>query len=284
MKKGFTFKNRHSSEFGVVVKTRSRRLLPGVKSYFYSTPLMDGSYDFTEANIMGREFYNDRTFELSLQITADCLDELEKKNAHAAIWLRGSGDLIFDSAASVKWRGRFISDLAFAPERRGKSAVISAVFQSEPIGMATFTTGKGIYLGDAVALDSDIPLDMSSYFEKQLTHGENTVDFINLGDFYVRPVLKFDNGSNITVTYGDSKIILEGLTSGAVIDLEKCNITDNSGNCILSKMQGNFFELPPGRSTLEIYADAPCALTIDYAPRTIYDFDFSAIDWGEAGA
>lgn len=284
MKKGFTFKNRHSSEFGVVVKTRSRRLLPGVKSYFYSTPLMDGSYDFTEANIMGREFYNDRTFELSLQITADCLDELEKKNAHAAIWLRGSGDLIFDSAASVKWRGRFISDLAFAPERRGKSAVISAVFQSEPIGMATFTTGKGIYLGDAVALDSDIPLDMSSYFEKQLTHGENTVDFINLGDFYVRPVLKFDNGSNITVTYGDSKIILEGLTSGAVIDLEKCNITDNSGNCILSKMQGNFFELPPGRSTLEIYADAPCALTIDYAPRTIYDFDFSSIDWGEAGA
>lgn len=285
MKNGFTFKNKHSSEFGATVKTRSRRLLPDVKSYFYSAPLMDGSYDFTAVNPMGREFYNDRIFELSLQITADCLDELEHKTARLAAWLRGSGDIIFDSAAGVKWMGRFISDMSFAPERRGKSAVVSSIFQSEPIGRASFTTGEGICLGDAVRLDSDIPLDMSAYFEKQLTHGENTVDFINLGDFYVRPALEFGSGAqNITVTYGGSKIMLEGLTDGAVIDLEKCNVTDNSGNSILSKMQGSFFELPPGRNALSVYVSAPCALTIDYAPRTIYDFDFSSIDWGETGA
>ena len=32
---------------------------------------------------------------------------------------------------------------------------------------------------------------MSAYFEKRLAHGENEIDFVNLGDFYVRPVLRF---------------------------------------------------------------------------------------------
>lgn len=340
MRNGFKFKNGHSNEFGIVSKTKSRALLPSVKSFFYGTPLMDGSYDFSAANAAGREFYDDRIFELEIQIGAGSLAELERKCAGAAAWLRGSGDLIFDSMPAVKWRGRFVSDMAFAPERRGKKAVVSAVFQSTAIGRAAFTTGDGIRLGDAVPLDSDIPLDMSAYFEKRLMHGENTVDFINLGDFYVRPVLRFCFGDgnapssartlrapakdsfnsytgaaapapplaeqdtaaaygdgkktlaerqaaaakNITVTYGDSKIMLEGITADAAVDLEKCVVADGSGNSLMNKMQGNFFELPPGRSTLSVYVSAPCTLIIDYTPQTIYDFDFSSIDWGDADA
>lgn len=281
----FTYKGKSSKDFGVTARTKSRSLLPETKRYTYDTPLMDGSYDFTEANRFKRPFYKDRVHDMTLRITADSLDELGIKAAKIAAWLTGSGELTFSDTELTIWDARVASDVAYTPERYGKTAELSVMFQSSAIGRAAFTTGDGICLGDAVRLDSDIPLDMSAYFEKQLTHGENTVDFINLGDFYVRPALEFGSGAqNITVTYGDSKITLEGLTDGAVIDLEKCNVTDNSGNSILSKMQGSFFELPPGRSTLEIYVDAPCTLTIDYAPRTIYDFDFSSIDWGEAGA
>ncbi len=325
MKKGFTFKNRHSGEFGILMKTRSRRLIPEAKSCFYTAPLMDGSYDFSAANNAGREFYNDRVFELDIQMTASRLDELERKCARAASWLTGSGELVFDSMPLAVWTGRFVSELSFTPERHGKKAVISAVFQARPIGRASFTTGGGIRLGDGVPLDSDIPLDMSAYFEKRLAHGENEIDFVNLGDFYVRPVLRFcfgdtnicaaayDNelppgertssvcgraltrsvtsseqtvtgAKNITITYGDSKIMLEGIAADAVVDLEKCVVTDGTGNSLMNKMQGRFFELPPGRSTLSVYVSAPCTLVIDYAPQTIYDFDFSSIDWGDAYA
>ena len=259
---------------------------------------MDGSYDFSAANNAGREFYNDRVFELDIQMTASRLDELERKCARAASWLTGSGELVFDSMPLVVWTGRFVSELSFTPERHGKKAVISAVFQARPIGRASFTTGGGIRLGDGVPLDSDIPFDMSAYFEKRLAHGENEIDFVNLGDFYVRPVLRFCFGDtktmfaeqtvtgakNITITYRDSKIMLEGIAADAVVDLEKCVVTDSSGNSLMNKMQGNFFELPPGRSTLSVYVSAPCTLVIDYAPQTIYDFDFSSIDWGDAYA
>lgn len=265
---------------------------------------MDGSYDFSAANNAGREFYNDRVFELDIQMTASRLDELERKCARAASWLTGSGELVFDSMPLAVWTGRFVSELSFTPERHGKKAVISAVFQARPIGRASFTTGGGIRLGDGVPLDSDIPLDMSAYFEKRLAHGENEIDFVNLGDFYVRPVLRFCFGDtktmfaeqtvtgaettaaqrNITITCGDSKIMLEGIAADAVVDLEKCVVKDGSGNSLMNKMQGRFFELPPGRSTLSVYVSAPCTLIIDYAPQTIYDFDFSSIDWGDAYA
>ena len=246
---------------------------------------MDGSYDFTAANPFGREFYNDRIFELSLQITADHLTALERKTAAIAAWLTGSGELIFDAASGVKWKGRFISEVAYAPEKRGKTAILSVIFQSAPIGEATFNTIDGIRLKDAVYLDSDIPLDMSGYFVKSLTSGSNAVDFVNLGDFYVRPQLEFAGDmKNITVIFGDSKIMLEDLTGNAVIDLEKCIVTDGNGNSLLGNMQGDFFELPAGRSMLQIYTDEPCTLSLRYTPRTIYDFDFSEIDWGDADA
>lgn len=285
MKTGFIFKNRHSSEFGVILKTKSRPALPGVKSYRYDVPNMDGSYDFTAANPFGREFYNDRIFELSLQITADHLTALERKTAAIAAWLTGSGELIFDAASGVQWKGRFISEVAYAPEKRGKTAILSVIFQSTPIGEATFNTIDGIRLKDAVYLDSDIPLDMSGYFVKSLTSGSNAVDFVNLGDFYVRPQLEFvGDMKNVTVSFGDSKMMLEDLTGNAVIDLEKCIVTDGNGNSLLGNMQGDFFELPAGRSVLQIYTDEPCTLSLRYTPRTIYDFDFSEIDWGDADA
>lgn len=285
MRNGFTFKNRHSSEFGVTVKTKSRPILPEVKGYLYETPAMDGSYDFTASNSDGREHYNDRLIEIAIQYTADKLEELEQKTARLAVWLRGSGDLIFDSSNTVKWTGRFISEVSFAPEHRGKSAIASAIFRARPCGAATFNTADGVHLSDALMLDSDIPLDFSQYFVKQLSYGENTVQFVNIGDFYVRPKLIFGKGaSNITATYRDTKIMLSDLAGDVIIDMEKCVVTNSSGDNLMNKLQGNFFELGEGVSDINIYTDCACELRIEYAPKTIYDFDFSSIDWGDEDA
>ena len=73
---------------------------------------------------------------------------------------------------SSSYNARVISNVAFTPERHGKKADVSVIFQSEAIGRADFDTYNGIYLENDVLLDSNIPLDMSEFFVKELTAGQ----------------------------------------------------------------------------------------------------------------
>lgn len=268
---------------GVTVKSKSRLLIPETKEYSYGLPLTDGSYDFSDINEYGRAFYEDRVFEVTMHIYGDNLAELERKAAGIASWLTGKGLFKFDDMSS-SYNARVISNVAFTPERHGKKADVSVIFQSEAIGRADFDTYNGICLKNDVLLDSNIPLDMSGYFTKQLSAGKNYIEFVNIGDFYVRPILTFDSAENITVIYGDSNIAVKNQETDTVMDFEKCIVTNSDGDNLISKMSGKFFELPTGVSELEIYVSEECQMKIDYTPRTIYDFDFSQTDWGDGNA
>lgn len=284
MKTGFIFKNRHSSEFDVVFKTKSRPVFPEVKCFMLDTPLTDGSYDFTDVNSDGREHYNDRAFEIIMQITGDSLTELEIKCMNISKWLTGSGELIFDSNQPVAWRGRFVSEVAFAPERKGKSAVLSAIFKANPIGTATFNTADGIRLSDGIRLGSTIPFNMTECFEYRLEYGLNNITVNNIGDFYIRPQFIFSEAENVTLSYKDRSIIIEDLNGDLIIDTEKYLITNSLGANLMPNMQGEFFELPSGKSYLTVYVDRECDMKVRYSPKTIYSFDFSQTEWGIADA
>ena len=281
---GFTYKGRHSSEFGIVAKTSNRPIVPVQKAYYYETPYMDGEYDMSENNILGRTVYRSRLFEITMQIVANNIIELQHKLAKIASWLTGSGKLIFDDSNSTVWNARVSSDIGFSPESKGKSAILKVFFKVN-MGQASFNTVDGISLDDAIALNSDIPFDMGVYFIKQLGYGENSIKFVNLGDFYSKPILEFSSGpKNITCGFGDKRIMVEDVDTDIIIDMDRCIVTDGEENNLLSKMQGKFFEFPSGVSLFNIYVDAECELKIRYVPKTIYDFDFSRIDWGDDSA
>lgn len=284
MKSGFSYRGKHSSEFGIAVKSKSRPMIPEQKMYTYDLPGMDGEYDMTECNEYKRPMYKSRLFELDLQITADNLSELKRQASGIGSWLTGSGDLIFDDDSGVVWKARVSSNVSFAPENRGKTAVMSVVFMVN-MGSAVFNTAEGIILDNAIALDSDIPFNMTDYFTKQLNYGSNFVNIINIGDFYVKPTLIFDGGAeNITITYGNKKIMLEDLSTEVIFDNERCIVTNSLGENLAYKMSGDFFELIPGMSEIEIYVDTACGMTVKYVPKTMFDFDFSNIDWGNDNA
>ena len=42
----FTFKNKHSNDFGVTVQTQSRPIKPEMKIQTYDSPYIDGEYEF----------------------------------------------------------------------------------------------------------------------------------------------------------------------------------------------------------------------------------------------
>ena len=160
MRTGFKFKGRHSSDFGIVAKTKSKPIVPEQKVYTYDLPGADGEIDMSECNEYGRTMYKSRLIEIELQISAGDLSELQRTAARIAAWLTGKGELIFDYSYGAKWDARVSSDISFAPELAGKKAVMSVVFKTD-MGKATFTTGEGVLLKDCISLDSNLPLDLA---------------------------------------------------------------------------------------------------------------------------
>ena len=282
MMNGFTFKNRHSSEFGIVLKTKSAVIFPSPRLYSYSPMHYDGSYDFSECNPYERTFYNDRMFELQMQIMADNFTLLQSKAAKIAAWLVGSGELVFDAANSTRWRARVSSQLSFSPEHRGKKAVIGVIFVVSAMGQASFDVSEGIKLSDGLLIGSGILLEVESKFlDIKLSAGNNTVSFLNIGDFYIRPIFTISGNCDMVTlgSMGKSFSVSSIGKQGVVIDFEKHTVTSKTGENLMGGFDGEFFEFPAGRTDVNIYSDADAVADISYYPKTMYDFNFNGIDW-----
>lgn len=289
MKTGFTFKGRHSDEFGLVMKTSSRPILPEMKSYTYESPLMDGVYDFSAANSYGREFYRNRSFTLIMQVYAENLAELQHKISHISVWLTGRGELIFDDTPLVKWCASVLNGIDYAPEKYGRKAVLSVSFDVQPFSECIFDTADGPALDMPIMLDTAIPIDT----EAALTFGTNTINVTNCGTWYVRPTLIFDVSessgcfTNLSVECGGKQLSI-GMVSSSynlkkiVIDLEKHTVKDGNGINLMKYVSGEFFELAPGKNTIKSAGNiAPFKTQVIYTPEFMYDFD---ADWGDESA
>lgn len=284
MRTGFKFKGRHSSDFGIVAKTKSKPIVPEQKVYTYDLPGADGEIDMSECNEYGRTMYKSRLIEIELQISAGDLSELQRTAARIAAWLTGKGELIFDDSYGAKWDARVSSDISFAPELAGKKAVMSVIFKTD-MGKATFTTGEGVLLKDCISLDSNLPLDLAEKFKFSLSVGENNIKIANVGDFYTKPIFRFSDGAeNVTINCNGKRIIAEDIEKDVIIDCERYIVTDSEGNNLLKKKQGSFFELAPGLNDCSVYVSGACEMTVDYVPMTMYDFDFACVDWGDGNA
>ncbi|MCC8169719.1 MAG: phage tail family protein [Oscillospiraceae bacterium] len=294
MRKGFTYKGLHSSQFGAVAKTKSRPVLPEMKSYTFESPIEDGAYDFSAVNEYGRAFYNDRFFEVQLQISADNLRLLEKKVSKTAAWLKGSGELIFDDMPMVKCKSWVGSEMGFVPELYGRKAVLTAAFRVEPFSFAVFDTADGPVIDSAFELDLNIPLDISDvltwYFTgdtSSYTYISKTLEAVNAGNVHARPIIRIDGSvKNITLSCGDKELIINTSASGFIIDLKKQTVTDSDGESVMKYVGGDFFELgiPSDSVDITLYVMGEAVVSIEYEPRFIYDFDLDDVDWSVSNA
>ena len=279
---GFTFKNRHCSEFGIIAKTKSSVLIPQIKEYSYSPALYDGSIDFSESNPYGRAFYEDRTIELELQFSAENLASLSAKAARVAAWLCGSGYLEFDNANGSRWYGRAAAQTDFVPELGGKKAIVCVIFSVSPTGEGDFEAGGEHRISSGIRLSSAFPLDISSRFcEIALKQGNNKLKFLNIGDFYVRPVFSFGTGADmISICMGEKNITVNSIGDRKItVDFKRHTAYDEYGENFMDKLSGEFFEFPAGISEYSVYCNRNTVMDIKYVPLCIYDFDFSETKW-----
>lgn len=271
MKIGFTFKDKHTSDFGVTALTQSRPVLPEVKSYTFEAAVVDGEYDFSETNEFAREFYKDRVIEVDIQAGAENIGELQITVTRLSKWLCGKGELIFDDIPLVIWDARVIDAVTYKPEREGHKTVLSVSFRAKPLARLVFDVPTGPVIGDRIPIGSNIPLDMASYF---IFEGRGNHRFINIGDAPVKPILTVSGAASLTC--GGHTI---SVPQACTVDCERQVVTNASGRSIMNAVTGSFFELAPGDNTLYISADI--TVQARYTPRFIYNANFEDIDWGD---
>ena len=306
MRNGITFKNKHSSAFNVTVRTKSRSFLPEVKRYTYDTPLMNGQYDFSDANVYGHEFYSNRVFTVTITVLESDVFALQKKLSVLGEWLRGCGELKFDDMPYVKWNARVAESISSMPEIHGRKAVFDVNFEVEPFSSWIYSVQDGIKIGDDVEIGLNVPIGLSALYEDTIKKSGN-IKVYNAGTWYVKPIITIQNYDDFniiapatTLIYGDNSIKID-LFSAMIMNNTVPIVIDCENQTITAKLQkgdrnllryatvkGNFFDLPPGENVIEIETDttsntSSCKVTVEYIPRFFYDYDYET-EWGVGDA
>lgn len=278
MKMGFLYKGHHSNEFGIIARTKSRPILPEQKRHEVDAPNIDGSYDFSDANVNERAYYEDRINEVEISFFAKNIQQLQERASKVAVWLTGSGDLIFDDTPAVVWKAKVIQQLDFAPIMSGRAATVTVYFRCKSWAENEFDT-NGLILGSRMPLNSDIPLDMSADYTFHLNTGENVITFDNLGSWYVRPVFEITASNsiqNIDFDYGGKAALsYSGSGKHITVDCQKQRITAD-GKTVNDKMTGVFPEFPPGNNEIRVTVGAGIgSLFICFKPLFVYGYSWA---------
>lgn len=276
MRSGFTFNNKHTSEFtAVTVRTKDRPVFPAVKELTHSTDDMDGEYDFSD--VSGHEYFNTRNFQMEFAVQANNLKDLQKKISKLSRWFKGQGTLIFDDIPFVKWNVRIVDSVSYMPEHGGTKAVLAVTYKAQPFSELIFDVLEGPCLDDDIELDSEWPLDSAEFLT---FNGAGTYTNVpNVGDVHVKPIITVtgsagtftigNNGSNITVKHSGS----------FVIDCEK-EIVYSGDKSLMENVSGTFLELVPDTdNTVTISGNG--TVQINYTPQFLYDADLDNMDWGD---
>ena len=280
MRNGFTFKDRHSSEFGVTVRTKSRPITAGAKSFTADLPYRDGEYDFSKANPQGREHYAKRIFVMLLSLRADNLAALQGKISKLALWLTGSGKLIFDDLPLVVWNGTVTDEIVYMPEHGGTKAEVEVSISVEPLAEGVFGT-EGPLLGHPLPIGSDIPLSTDCAYTYTVNSSGN-ICVVNFGDMPVSPVIKITgNTGNITLSLGEKTLSFSAGGESVTVDFAKQTVRTDGG---IIGVTGEFFELGAGLNYIAVTNSAAgnIIITVEFKPKHMYGADYSHIDWGDA--
>ncbi len=279
MRNGFKFNGRHSSEFDVTVRTKSRPIRPEAKRFTIDLPSRDGEYDFSLSNPQKREHFYDRTFIVTLSLYAENLMKMQNKLMEVSQWLTGRGELVFDDIPSVIWRGKIVDEIIYMPEHDGRKAVLEVSFRVEPFGSCIFGKEGPVLDCIPVHLCSTIPIELDKLYTVSAGNGKS-IHIINFGDRPVPPVFSITgNASDMTLRM-NGKTLDFSADGDVVVDCEKQTVTNANGSVMVS---GEFPELLPGDNVLYIGNSNSDTLNFDisFTPQFMYGADLDNLDWGD---
>lgn len=268
MRAGFSFKGQHSNAFGWTVKTNDRPVRPETKETTYNPTNADGEHSFAKVNPQGHEYYEDKVFQIEINVSASSLSDLQRQIIKLSRWIMGEGELIFDDTPFVRWTARIIDTVQYMPENDGTKAKFIVKYRVKPFSELVFDTIDGPCIDDEIELNSDLPLNIGEFFTFT---GAGSYIVKNIGDVPVKPL--------ITVTGVTKSCSIEcngfklTVPKNAVIDCERYIVMDLFGNSLMSQISGDFFELAEGDNVMTITSDENINVTMQYQPKYIHSID-----------
>ena len=124
MHSGFTLNGKHSSEFGLYLKTINRPLLPELRKREIFVPGRNGVYDF-KGNT-----YENRLIEQQCTVIKNTMSDLRQQARLIAGWLKDKGQIRYDDEPDKYYIGRAYSSVPL--ENIVGLGVFTLIFEVEP--------------------------------------------------------------------------------------------------------------------------------------------------------
>ena len=193
---GLTFNGRHSSEFGLVMFSRNRPILPEPKIVAEDLPGMDGEYDFSAANPDGEVKYKPRMQDIDFTLKERNPTRLRVKANQIAAWLScGEQILIFDDEPD-KFYLAMVANKLDLDNQILSIKKFTVHFKCRPMKYGVNIEGSDIW--DTFNFEEDVVQEVE--FD---VAGSKVLKIINTGRT-VRPTINVDAPMDITfggVTY-----------------------------------------------------------------------------------
>lgn len=227
---GLSFNGIHCSEYGLVMRSKNRPILPEPKIVAEDIPHRDGELDYSAVNPDGRIKYKPVAFDIEFSFAEKNMANVRAKAHQIALWLScGEAQLCFDDDPCKYWMAKVVNKLDLANEMISLRT-FTAQFRCYPYAFSKKLTVKKYK--DIIA-----PVDK----------------VINNPGTYVLPRIKVEGSfSTLTLSCGGKTLTYNDALDNADIVIENFHcIKDGSINAG-NKLSGQFFEFANGNNTLSI--------------------------------
>lgn len=188
---GLTFNGRHSSEFGLVMFSRNRPILPEPKIVAEDLPGVDGEYDFSAVNPDGEVKYKPRMQDIDFTLKERNPTRLRVKANQIAAWLAcGEQILIFDDEPD-KFYLAMVANKLDLDNQILSIKKFTVHFKCRPVKYGINFEGNNVW--DTFNFEEDALQE--SEFD---VAGNKTVQIINMGRV-VRPTINVNANMSITI-------------------------------------------------------------------------------------
>ncbi|HUV84222.1 MAG TPA: distal tail protein Dit [Methanosarcinales archaeon] len=247
--KGIVFNGKHSfTDFGLVMISKNRPILPEPKLAFEELPGCDGEYDYSGFNPDGRIKYKAIVFEVEFAFRQISMADVRTKAHAIAAWLScGDRQLSFDDDPNKYWIGKVVNKLdlenLLTSVRR-----FTVQFKCSPFAYST-----------------------QVFNQEFVINGPTDIAINNLGT-YVRPIIDIEGSfTNIVFSANGKTLTYNAAIIDAVleIDFEQMIAVKDGAINVNNNLFGSFLELVSGSNTLQISGtDLNCTATISF--RYVY--------------
>lgn len=253
---GLTFGGKHSlTDYGLVLRSKNRPVMPDPKIVTDDVAGVDGSYDFTDYNTDGKTKYKDRIITVTFSLREKDSGILRVKAHQIARWLNcGESNLIFDDETAVYYKAR-VNNRIDLEKQIIQLQEFTVQFKCKPYAYSVIdSTEEQIQVGMDLQLGYGYKLNMEPTVYN-IAKPYNVLTVYNPGDYCKNMIITIKGTASGLVLNCNSKTLTytEPITAGTtlIIDFGKFNATLDGAN-VNSFISGDFFGFETGDNTLVV--------------------------------